>query len=113
MKQQNTRIGTFNCQGIVTSEAKKMFLADDFEQYNLNALTIQETHLKGYGTIILTSSTKKNYILYYSGHENKSQNGVGIILPININANFIPINDRLCQVTIKNENNQKIHIVSA
>ena len=26
------RIGTFNCQGLVTSEAKQRMLADDFER---------------------------------------------------------------------------------
>ena len=71
MKQ---RIGTFNCQGILTSKAKQQMLTNDFEKYKLTALTIQETHIRGYGTVNLTSSTGKPYILYYSRSEiNRSE----------------------------------------
>ena len=52
----------------------------------MSALTAQETHIKGYGTIKLTSNSGKTYILYYSGGKNKSEHGVGIILPSDVNA---------------------------
>ena len=57
------RIGSFNCQGIVTSTAKQQLLADDFEKYNMTALAIQETHIIGYGSIRITSNSNKTYIL--------------------------------------------------
>ena len=63
MKQ---KIGTFNCQGILTSAAKQQMLVNDFELYKMSAIAVQETHIKGYGTMKLTSNTGKTYILYYS-----------------------------------------------
>ena len=71
-------IGSFNCQGLVTSIAKRRMVADDFEKYNMTALLLQETHLKGYGVLTLKSSTNKEYLLYYSGHADKSESGVRI-----------------------------------
>ena len=110
---KNIKIGSFNCQGIATSTAKQQMLADDFEKYQMDALTIQETHMKGYGAITLTSSTGKNYLLYYSGNETKSRNGVGIMIPSTKNVDFTPINDRMCQITTKINNDQILHIISA
>ena len=55
-------------------------LVNDFELYKMSALAVQETHIKGYGTMKLTSNTGKTYILYYSGSKSNSENGVGIIL---------------------------------
>ena len=42
------RIATFNVRGI-SLEDKKHNLATDFKKYRLDALCIQETHLKGTG----------------------------------------------------------------
>ena len=41
-------------------------LVNDFELYKMSALAVQETHIKGYGTMKLTSNTGKTYRLYYS-----------------------------------------------
>ena len=105
MKQ---KIRTFNCQGILTSAAKQQMLVNGFELYKMSAFAIQETHIKGYGTMKLTSTTSKTYILYYSGSKNKSENGVGIILPSNANAEFNPICKRTCKVRINVNNNLKV-----
>ena len=110
---QKQQIGTFNCQGLVTSKMKQRMLADDFEKYKMTALAVQETHLKGYGVLTLRSTTNKEYLLYYSGHKTKSENGVGIILPSTKKVTFTPINDRLCQITTKINNKQTLHIISA
>ena len=64
MKQKIQRIASFNCLGLLTSSYKKMMIADDFEKYHLNALAVQETHMTGNGTDILTSTTNKKYISY-------------------------------------------------
>ena len=87
-------------------------LVNDFELYKMSALAVQETHIKGYGTMKLTSNTGKTYILYYSGSKNKSENGVGIILPSDVNAEFNPICERICKVRIKVNNNLKVDILS-
>ena len=108
----NQKIGTFNCQGIRTSAAKQQMLVNDFELYKMSALAVQETHIKGYGTMKLTSNTGKTYILYYSGSKSNSENGVGIILPSDGNAEFDPICERICKVRIKVNNNLKVDILS-
>ena len=51
---------------------------------------IQETHMKCYGAMNLISGTNNSYILYYSGHKTKSENGVGIIIPATKQAAFVP-----------------------
>ena len=107
----NQKIGTFNCQGILTSAAKQQMLVNDFEQYKISALAVQETHIKGYGTIKLTSNTGKTYILYYSNSKSNSENGVGIILPSDVNAEFDPICEIICKVRIKVNNNFKVDIL--
>ena len=103
----NQKIGTFNCQGIRTSAAKQQMLVNDFELYKISALIVQETHIKGYGAMKLTSNTGKTYILYYSGSKSNSENGVGIILPSGVNAEFDPICERICKMRIKVSNNFK------
>ena len=70
-------------------------------------------HISGYGALRITSSSNNSYILYYSGHDTKSENGVGIIVPENKTAEFTPINDRICQTTTTANSNQKLHIISA
>ena len=112
-KKNIHKIGSFNCQGLVTSQIKKQLLADDFERYTLTALAIQETHMQGYGVMSIKSSTNKEYLLYYSGNNKKSENGVGIIVPKTNNVKFTPINDRICKITTKVNNNQMLHIISA
>ena len=87
-------------------------LVNDFELYKMFALAVQESHIKRYGIMKLTSNTGKTYILYYSGSENKLENGVGIILSSNGNAEFDPIYERICKVRIKVNNNLKVDILS-
>ena len=87
-------------------------LVNDFELYKMSAIAVQETHIKGYGTMKLTSNTGKTYILYYSGSKNKLENGVGIILPSDVNAEFDAIRERICKVRIKVNNNLKVYILS-
>ena len=69
--------------------------------------------MQGYGVMSIKSSTNKEYLLYYSGNNKKSENGVGIIVPKTKNVEFAPINDRICIITTKVNNNQMLHIISA
>ena len=61
-------------------------------------------------TKILTSSSKKQYLLHYSRSESKTGNGVGVILSPEGKVTFKPINDKICQMTRKSNSNQIIHI---
>ena len=106
------RIGSFNCQGIATSDVKKRAIADDFERYHISALSLQEIHLKGYGMLSLLSSSNKEYHLYYSGTSKKSENGVGILIKPSKDVTFTPVCDRICYITTKICNKQTLHIVS-
>ena len=110
MKQ---KIGTFNCQVcILTSVAKQQMLVNNFELYKMSPLAVQEMHTKGYVTMRLTSNTGKTHLLYYSGSKNKSEYGVGIIIPSAVNAEFGSTCERICKVRIKVNNNLKVDILS-
>ena len=101
-KRNLQNIGTFNAQGLL-SKTKQMLLADDFFRYNLKALMIQETHMKGNGLIKIKSSDGKEVSLYYSGHSKKSTQGVGIMVHPSTDCEFLPVSSRLMMITIKNE----------
>ena len=107
------RIGTFNCQGLVTSEAKQRMLADDFERKNIDILAVQETHLQGTGVKELLSFSNKKYNLYYSGNSKQSINGVGFIVHSNRKVDFEPISERICKITTKINNNITLEVISA
>ena len=62
---------------------------------------------------ILTSTTGEKCYLYYSGHKNKSINGVGIIVETKSKVNFRPISDRICMLTNKAGNNTQTSLISA
>ena len=108
----NQKIGTFNCQGIRAPTAKQKILVNNFGLYKMPALAVQETYIKGHGITNLTSNAGKTYILYYSGSKSNSENGVGIILPSDVNAEFDPICERICEVRIKVNNKLKVDILS-
>ena len=100
------KVGTFNAQGLL-SETKQMLLADDFHNYKMKAIMVQETHMKGQGILDIKSSKGKTARLYYSGHSSKSNHGVGILVAPETQCEFFPISERIIMLKIKNE---KIHI---
>ena len=113
MKTEDLKfIGSFNCQGLATSEVKYRLLADDFERKRLSILEVQETHLKGHGVIELMSMSDKQYKLHYSGHKTKSENGVGFISERDRKVTFDPISDRICKLTTK-INSETLEIICA
>ena len=93
--------------------SKLQMLANDFVNYRMSALCIQETHLPGRGVENIVSSTGEQLYLHYSGHATDSINGVGIILDTNKLAHFKPISDRICQIETKINNNQQLTLISA
>ena len=89
-----------------------MLLADDFLNYGLQALMIQETHLKGHGVLNIKSTCGKNLKLYYSGNDTLSRNGVGIIVPNSTKCSYLPISYRIIMVKVENEK-ITINLISA
>lgn len=62
--------------------------------YSVEILGITESHMRGSG--FYTTST--GHVLYFSGPENESRNGVGICLTQNINKSVLgynPVSDRI------------------
>ena len=107
------RIGTFNCQGLVTSEVKQRMLADDFERKNIDILAVQETHLQSTDVKELLSFSNKKYNLYYSGNSKQSINGIGFIVHSNRKVDFEPISKRICKINTKINNNITLEVISA
>lgn len=58
---KNLRFGTFNVRGM-QQEFDKQNLADDMKKYGMHFLAVQETHLKGNGSITL--KTRENAPIY-------------------------------------------------
>ena len=82
-------------------------------RYNMAVLCIQETHMQRYGVLSIKSNYGKNYLLYYSGHQTKSINGVDILVEEDRQLNFEPILHRICKITIKLTNSgNKLIIMS-
>ena len=97
----NSKIGTFNTQGLLDNN-KKHLLIKDFEQYNLSVLCVQETHNRHTGVEeIKSEESGKTYHLYNSGNEKSSHQGVGFLVETNKDIKFTPIDDRICQISTK------------
>ena len=73
------RIGTFNVRGLILEEKREQ-VAVDFENYNLDVLCIQETHLRGTKTLDLKREKGKSLTLFYTGPETDSHHGIGILI---------------------------------
>ena len=91
-------------------EDKKKQFATDFENYKLDLLCIQETHLRGTSTLNLKGKKGKFLELFYTGPENHSHHGVGILIEKNKKAFFKRITDRICYVKLIDE---KVAVVCA
>ena len=90
------RIGTWNVQTL-RNDRKVQDLVDDIQNKRLSITAIQETHYKGTGTEILTTSTGKKYTFYYSGDEN-SRGGVGFIVQEGLKVEYKPLSDRTSKI---------------
>ena len=102
-KKNILNIGTYNVQGLLSSKTKQMLIANDFYDYKMSALMIQETHLKGTGFLDIKSSKGKTVRLYYSGDGRTSRNGVGILVEPETKCTYTPISSRLMMLRIEND----------
>ena len=112
-KKQQIRIGTFNIQG-GNSKIKKIALAEDMERYHITAIATTETKISTQKDNVQTLTSldgKMMYSHYLSGSKN-TKHGVGIIVRSDMKCTFVPVNDRLCKLTIKKEQSN-IVIISA
>ena len=84
------------------------------EEYNITALATTETKISAQNNItqtLKTSNGKVSYVHYLSGSKNTKQ-GVGIVVKADTKCSFMPINDRICKLTIYKKRNN-IVIISA
>ena len=78
MKLKFQRFTTFNCQGL-NDYVRQTHITDDFYEFCLAAIMVQETRIKEIGLHEFISSNGKKVYLYNSGNGAKSIRGVGII----------------------------------
>jgi len=101
------KIGTLNCRGI-NYQLKETMIATDFEEYKIDILTLQETHIRGTGVKEISTIKGKKYTLHYSGlsetSKEKNFSGVGIIIKDNLNGKFKPISERICCMEFQTDN---------
>ena len=102
------RIGTWNVRGLL-EESKLKVLERDLIRYNLDILTVQETHIRGTNRIPIG----KNYTLYHTGPTTHSHHGVGIIVRNQYKGNFKIISEKICQLDIELSNRDKVTVIAA
>ena len=84
------------------------------EAHNIPALATTKTKISAQNNItetLKTSNGKSSYLHNLSGSKNNKQ-VVGIIVKADTKCSFMPINDRICKLTIKKKRNN-IVIISA
>ena len=90
------RIGTFNVRGVI-DKVNQNILLEDLKNYNLDILTLQETHIRGTKKIELD----KDYTFYNTGPVDHSFHGVGIVVKNSLKAKFEVISERICKLTVE------------
>lgn len=96
-EQRQTKIGTWNVQGIFEEGAVKN-LVSEIRKYNIDILAIQETHLTGSGI-----TKVGDYIMFTSGNQQRRY-GVGFLVRESLKGSikeFNPVSERLCYIRIK------------
>ena len=120
-KRHTINIGTFNIRG-AKQNLKKCHIATDMEHYKMDVLAIQETHIEGNGSEIITSEKGRKYILYHgdgtkkdnNNNKNRTYNGVGFVVREDLEADFKSYTDRISMLTVKSKNeNRSYRIISA
>ena len=78
MRPKFQRSAAFNYQGL-NDKVKQTHIANNFYEFRLAAITVQEARIKETGLYEFTSSDGKKFCLYNSGNGAKSILGAGII----------------------------------
>jgi len=106
------KIRSLNCRGL-KMELKCRQLATDMDDYKMDILCIQETHLRENDIFVIISFNNKRYCLQFRTESTKTKfRGVGIVVEQNLDCTFNPVHERLCYISCK-INNRKCHILTA
>ncbi|XP_052744154.1 uncharacterized protein LOC128199289 [Bicyclus anynana] len=95
--REHQRIAAWNVRGLL-KPGKLCIVEKEMVSHKINILAISETHLQGYGHY----KTSMGNTFYFSGSDNSSSNGVGILVPDRLNGyvlGYNPVSDRI--VTMK------------
>ena len=92
-------IASFNVRGLTLDEEKQS-IATDFNNYRLDVLCIQETHLEGTKTLEFRGIDNNKVRLFHTGSDKHKYHGVGIIVDSNRKTLFKRISDRICFVRL-------------
>ena len=104
-------IGNLNVRGIGEDE-DKFLLAEDAYKYNIDVLTLSETHIPDEECLYeFESEERQRYILYGCNEEGNHHHGVGFLIKSEFEPNFKRISGRIAQATIQ-MTQRKIHIIS-
>ena len=80
MSSRAFNIAFLNTQGLRTENLTKVSIARDAEKYNIQVVSLTETHIKE-STIEQARGKKKNYKVYHNGIEGtKEYTGVRILI---------------------------------
>ena len=65
-------------------------------KYKMDAMMIQETHLKGTGVTKVKAHSSEIYVLYHTGTLKDSNHSVGIMVKENIELDFEVVSENIC-----------------
>ena len=97
--RDNIVVGTWNVRTL-TADGKLEELAHEMDQYHWNILGISELRWKGFGE----TSTDIGHKLYFSGKEDKHQQGVGFLVHKDITDTVMgcrPVSSRLITIRMR------------
>src|SRR5437867_3781432 len=102
--------GTLNCIGL-NCDLKKRQICTDLEDYKIDFLSVQETHMKESGELELESIKCNKYKFYHSGTQTNNFTGVGILVRNkDLNCVFTVVSERICFITFQYENTKYLLI---
>ncbi len=84
-------------------------IIEDCFENNIQILGVSETHHGNRGLEEYKQENRK-YSFFYSGKENDSNHGVGIVVEQDLNPTFKQISDRICQAEIRLQKRKLIAI---
>ena len=118
MDNKNSRIkklniGTLNVRGCKEKDQKETVIKDALK-YNLDILSITETHIKEELLIdnfnVVVNNQQENFTFFSCNQDKNSYGGIGFIIKKELNPTFRVINNRICQANITIEDRKLIVI---
>lgn len=91
-------IGTWNVRGL-NHPGKLTILEREIDRVGVNICGLSEIHWKGSGHLLTD-----HHVVYFSGNDISSSNGVGFLIPIHQNncvMGYEPVSDRIISIKLK------------